>query len=132
MYLQENLVELFKLHLKLQGIFGLTNFLIITDKNGKSQLIKCPPRNLQWIKVKLVLLLIFALVIWIQLINGRSKFPLVVLLESLIYCLLSIMFLVMRWAYIKQQDVIVEFFRLIFQFERRHLFSKLTISLSKL
>lgn len=121
MLLQENLVYIFRIHVELQSILGLTNFMFSSDKNGLCALVPCPPEKNRWMKKKLVLLLIFTLVIWIQLIQGRRRFPLVVVFESLIYCVLSTVFTVVRWVYIQEQDTTIEFFRLIFQFERKHL-----------
>lgn len=124
MFLQENLIKIFKLLVNLQRIGGVTNFLFTPENNGNFVLGTCSPKMLVWIKIKLSLFLIFMLIIWIQLIQGTQKFPLVVIFEGLVYCAFTVVFALVRWAYIQHQDAAVELFRFIFQFERSHLISK--------
>lgn len=107
-----------------QHFYGLTNFIFIREKNGRFVLATCPPQVVDWIKTKFLLFVIFATVLWIQLIQGAYRFPLVIIIESLIYYAFSVIFVLIRWTYIAQQAGTVELFRLVFQFERRHRFGK--------
>lgn len=130
MFLQENLLHIFKLHLHLQGLFGTINFNFKTGTKDNPEFVTCSPQMLTRIKIKFFFHVLLTIILWIQIFEDKTKFPLITILESTIYSGFSNAFLLVRWVYIKRQLETTELFQLLFQFERQHLLGKLTCQIN--
>lgn len=125
MIFSEKLLEIFKLHVKLQERIGTSPFTHSVEKPMKefSNYFLRPnsAKSMRWQKIKIYQFLVFTVLIWFQTLYGKSGRSPLITMECMLYCTTSCAFILTKWVSIQRCPMIVETFNLLLQFEKRHL-----------
>ncbi len=117
MLLNENLLDLISLHLRVLKIFGPYPFKL--DKLSRV-LSSADNKNVLPTKVTISLLLTIAILTWAQLWLSRGNVSTVVTYEGMIYAASDVTFVVTGYVYLVRQRDVIELFNLVCNFERRY------------
>jgi len=114
MLLHENLLFGFKFHLKLQKCVGTTPI------NFRQQIFETTSkRKTTWQWIKLSISFFFTGILWIQILENKSKEKLVTTLESMLYSSAISTFITFKLMYLKRSVNVKDLLNFILEFERR-------------